>query len=184
MRQLNLVRRPGRTVRARRGFTLIEAALATVIVGTGVLAIVFAQQTFHRQNDWAQRSAVAMRLAGEIRELAINLPRHDPVTGLEFWGPEATEVTLVDWDDVDDLDDAVFSGDIGNGPINALRDVLPDFPGWSQRVVVTNVDPFDLSTTVADGASEMLRVTVVVSFQGVDDLEPAEITRLTWIQPR
>ncbi|MBQ72600.1 MAG: hypothetical protein CMJ67_06810 [Planctomycetaceae bacterium] len=168
----------------RRGFTLIEAALATVIVGTGVLAIVFAQQTFHKQNDWAQRSAVAMRLAGEIREMAINLPRHDPVTGVDFWGPEAEEMSLVDWDDVDDLDEAIFSADIGNGPINALRETLPDFQGWRQRAVVVNVDPFDLNTTVPDGTSDMLRVTVFVEYQGVDDLEPAEITRLTWIQPR
>lgn len=167
-----------------RGFTLIEAALATVIIGTGVLAIVFAQQTFHRQNDWAQRSAVAMRLAGEIRELAINLPRHDPVTGTEFWGPEDGEITLGDWDDVDDFDTAVFSADLGNGPINALRDPLLQFPGWLQRIEVVNVDPFDLGTTVEDGESDMLRVTVFVQYQGAMDLEPAEITRLTWIQPR
>ena len=172
------------TAAGRRGFTLIEAALATVIIGTGGLAIVFAQQTFHKQNDWAQRSAVAMRLAGEIREMAINLPRHDPVTGVEFWGPEAEEGSLVDWDDVDDLDDAVFSSDIGNGPINALRATLPDFAGWRQRTVVVNVDPFDIDTTVEDGTSDMLRVTVFVEYQGADDLEPAEITRLTWIQPR
>ncbi|MCP4834894.1 MAG: hypothetical protein GY895_09025 [Phycisphaera sp.] len=176
--------RPRRRAAGRRGFTLIEAALATVIVGTGVLAIVFAQQTFHKQNDWAQRSAVAMRLAGEIREMAINLPRHDPVTGTEFWGPENGELFLLDWDDVDDLDEAIFSADIGNGPVNALRETLLDFPGWRQRVLVSNVDPFDLDTMVEDGASEMLRVTVVVEYQGADDLEPAEITRLTWIQPR
>ena len=35
---------------ARGGFTLIETALATVIVGVGVLAIVAAQQAFHKQN--------------------------------------------------------------------------------------------------------------------------------------
>ena len=52
-----------------RGFTLIESALATVIIGTGVLAMIAAQQTFHQHNGWAQRSANAMRLAGEIREL-------------------------------------------------------------------------------------------------------------------
>ena len=33
-----------------RGFTLIETALATVIVGTGVLAIVSAHQAFFKQN--------------------------------------------------------------------------------------------------------------------------------------
>ena len=176
-------RRTHRTTGAR-GFTLIEAALATVIIGTGVLAIVFAQQTFHEQNGWAQRSAVAMRLAGEIREMTINLPRHDPVTGTEYWGPEAGETMLLDWDDVDDFDDAVFSADIGNGPVNALRDPLQQFPGWSQRVEVANVDPFDLATTLENGESDMLRVTVFVQHQNAMDLEPREITRLTWIQPR
>ena len=36
------------TARAR-GFTLIETALATIIVGTGVLAIMSAQQAFFKQ---------------------------------------------------------------------------------------------------------------------------------------
>jgi len=179
IRHLRAGRRPG-----RRGFTLIEAALATVIVGTGVLAMVFAQQTFHRQNDWAQQSAVAMRLAGEIRELAINLPRHDPVTGVEWWGVEPNESTLDDWDDVDDLDGAIFSADLGNGPISAMRTILLDMPGWMQRIEVESVDPFDLSTTVPDGTSDMLRVRVIVLHQGAMDLAPEEVTRLEWVQPR
>lgn len=184
MRHGRLPTRRLRRVAAPRGFTLIEAALATVIIGTGVLAMVFAQQTFHRQNDWAQQSAVAMRLAGEIRELAINLPRHDPVTGVEWWGPEANEASVGDWDDVDDLDGAVFSADLGNGPLSAMRDVLTDLPGWSQRIEVVCVDPFDLSTELPDGASEMLRVRAIVSHQGPLDLAPEEVTRLEWIQPR
>ncbi len=168
----------------RRGFTLIEAALATVIIGTGVLAMVFAQQTFHRQNDWAQQSAIAMRLAGEIRELAINLPRHDPVTGVEWWGTEPNEVDLDDWDDVDDLDGAIFSADLGNGPISAMRTILLDMPGWTQRIEVESIDPFDLSTTVPDGTSAMLRVRVIVQHQSEMDLAPEEVTRLEWVQPR
>lgn len=184
MRRTHLRHRPFRGATARRGFTLIEAALATVIIGTGVLAMVFAQQTFHRQNDWAQRSAVAMRLAGEIREMAINLPRHDPVTGIDWWGPEDNELGVDDWDDVDDLDGAVFSADIGNGPLSAMRQVLVDLPGWSQRIEVVCVDPFDISTEMPDGASEMLRVRAIVSHQGPLDLAPEEITRLEWIQPR
>lgn len=72
---------PTRHGRDIRGFTLIEAALATVIVGVGVLAIVEAQQSFHRKNLWAVQSGVATRLGNEIREMTLNLPRHDPVTG-------------------------------------------------------------------------------------------------------
>ncbi len=166
------------------GFTLIESAMATIILGTGVLSIVLAQQTFHRQNALAQRFSVAMRLAGEIREMTMNLPRHDPVTGVEFWGPENGEILKSDWDDVDDLDDAVFDADLGNGPINSLRETLIDFPGWRQNVNVVNVDPFDLDTTVPDGTSEMLRVTVTVYYRSAVDAEPFEMTKLTWIQPR
>ena len=92
-----------RTLRARHGFTLIEAALATIIIGTGVLAIVLAQQAFHKQNQWALRAATGMRLGGEIRELMMNLPRHDPVTGTETWGPEGNENGVLDFDDVDDF---------------------------------------------------------------------------------
>ena len=175
--------RPNRPV-ARRGFTLIESALATVIIGTGVLAMVAAQQTFHRQNDWAQRSANAMRLAGEIRELTLNMPSHDPVTGVEFWGPEPNETLVEDWDDIDDFDNAVFSFDLGNGPITAMRTPFAAMPGWAQRVIVSNVDPFDIGITLPNGTSEMLRVEVIVEYQGPIDLEPTEITRLIWIQPR
>jgi len=42
-----------RTSRRAKGFTLMEAALTTVIVGVGVLSIVEAQQAYHQKNDWA-----------------------------------------------------------------------------------------------------------------------------------
>ena len=38
---------------SRQGFTLIESALATIIVGVGVLSIVAAQQSFHQKNSWS-----------------------------------------------------------------------------------------------------------------------------------
>ena len=64
--------------RRQRGFTLIEASLTTVIIGTGVLAILAAQQAYHRKNDWAQRTGTAVLLANEIRELTLPMPQHDP----------------------------------------------------------------------------------------------------------
>ena len=73
------------------GFTLIEASLTTIIVGTGVLAILAAQQAFHKKNDWAQRSGTAMLLANELREFTLSLPQHDPITGDTNMGPELGE---------------------------------------------------------------------------------------------
>ena len=72
----------------QRGFTLIETALATVIVGVGVLAMVSAQMAFHQKNAWSTHASIATHLGNEIREMTWNLPRHDPVTGDAFWGPE------------------------------------------------------------------------------------------------
>ena len=172
------------TRRSRRGFTLIETAMATVIIGTGVLAIVFAQQTFHAQNDWAQRAATGMRLAGEIREMTFNLPRHDPVTGNDTWGPEDNEASVEDYDDLDDFDGAVFSFDLDNGPLSARRTPIEALPGWSQYIEVRNVDPFDIHDVREDGTTEMTRIEVIIEYQGPMDLAPGEITRLAWIQPR
>jgi hypothetical protein len=123
------------------GFTLIEAALATVIVGVGVLAMVDAQQAFIKTNTWSSHAASGTFLANEIREMTRNLPKHDPVVGLSLddggvltgWGPNAAEFGLEDFDDLDDFDGITFSyvgtagfedGDLP-GPVNAFREVVP-----------------------------------------------------------
>ncbi|RMH12090.1 MAG: hypothetical protein D6695_07655 [Planctomycetota bacterium] len=145
--------------RAAGGFTLIEAALATVIIGVGVVAMVEAQQAFIRSNLWSSHAASGTFLANEIRELTRHLPRHDPVTGLyleddEFggsqlvgWGPEPGEVLVEDLDDLDDFDGLTFSflnsvADIANGelpgPINAFGEVIPNI---DVNGVVAEPDP-------------------------------------------
>lgn len=144
------MRRPTRTNRSNRhtapgGFTLIEASLATVIIGVGVLAMVDAQSSFIVSNQWSSHAASATFLANEIREMTRNLPKHDPVVGLflttdadgsqslQGWGPDAGETTLADFDDIDDFDGVVFTwlatdsidnGDLP-GPVNAFREVIP-----------------------------------------------------------
>ncbi|MDZ4754604.1 MAG: prepilin-type N-terminal cleavage/methylation domain-containing protein [Phycisphaerae bacterium] len=172
-----------------RGFTLIETALATIIIGVGVLAMVSAQQAFHKKNDWSTQTSIAQRLGNEIREMTLNLPRHDPVTGTENWGPEDNEGELADFDDLDDFDGdegggTFYSATMGNGPINARREVIPDMLGWEQTISVMNVDPFDTTNQVADFASKFVKVEVVVRFQGLDDEAPMEMTRVSWIAPK
>lgn len=172
---------------AKRGFTLIETALATVIVGVGVLAIVSAQQAFHQKNSWSTHASIAQRLGNEIREMTLRLPRHDPVTGRAFWGPEANELWVGDFDDLDDFDGdgdgLVFSAALGNGPINAMREIIPNMTGWSQTVRVFNVDPFDITSVEPNFSTNVIKVEVVVSYQGQFDTEPAEITRVSWLAP-
>ena len=170
------------------GFTLIEAAVATIIVGTGILGMVAAQQAWHRQNAWAERAAIGTRLGNEIREMTFNIVRHDPVTGASTWGPEANEVTVLDYDDLDDFDGAggnglILSDDLGNGPLNALREVIPGMEGWSQEVRVHNIDPTNVNLDLGDGTSDMMRVEVLVYWQGPLESVPVSITRVDWIAP-
>ena len=186
--------RKARRTALRRGFTLIETALATIIVGVGVLALVAAQQAFHQQNYWSTHASIAERLGNEIREMTLNLPRHDPVTADAFWGAEPNELSFIDFDDVDDFDGdgtgLIFgadwdSGTVDNGPINAQREVIENMEGWSQVVTVHNVDPFDIDdpTIPADFSTSMVVVDVVVTYQGPNDMTPTEMTTVSWVAP-
>ncbi|MFG0286390.1 MAG: hypothetical protein ACF8R7_18405 [Phycisphaerales bacterium JB039] len=173
-----------------RGFTLIEAALATIIIGVGVVALVEAHQAFMRTNQWSSHAAAATYLGNELREFMRDLPRHDPASGLWIdsgsgspvltgWGPEPGEVTILDFDDLDDFDgisfafdgsDGLADGDLP-GPVDAFGIVIPEIfadgsimldpggdevpmIGWVQTVIVEKVDPANLSTPVADDAIE------------------------------
>ncbi len=169
--------------RVRSGFTLLETALAIVIVGVGVLAMVAAQQAFHQKNSWSTHASIATALGNEIRELTLNLPRHDPVTGSAVWGPETGETWVGDYDDLDDFDGWVFSAAAENGPINARREIIPNMSGWSQTVHVHYVDPFDINHAPSGGTSNVMMVEVIIEYQGPQDLEPHEVTTVRWIAP-
>lgn len=167
-------RRPGGTLRP--GFTLIEAALTTVIIGTGVLAILAAQQAYHQKNNWAQRSGTAMLLANELRELALTLPVHDPFTSDAYLGPETNEcpggvpdVTL--FDDLDDFAgkpdlDGSYPGTLFDPPINALRQGIAEVDAYFQYIVVENVLPDNISYINPQplGTTDAYRVRVQVYY--------------------
>ncbi len=220
--------------KAEGGFTLIEASMATVIIGIGVLAMVDAQSSFITSNLWSNHAASATFLANEVRELTRNLPKHDPVNGLYIdedtdtligWGPDTGETTVSDFDDIDDFDGLEFS-DIGTaglddgdlpGPINAFGEVIPEImvdgtelgstvdeaftgqamSGWTQRIFVEKINPFNTGSAVSDRYFEApngsfpgrevdeypLRVTVQVLYQGANDLNPNLVTEVVWVIP-
>lgn len=163
-------RRPGDNT-PHRGFTLLEAMLALVIIAVGVLAFVDAQAGFTRTNSWSSRAATGMLLSNEVREFSRRLNRHDPVTGLFLsgtgasqtlhgWGREDGETTVDDIDDLDDLDGVSFgAGGTFPGPVDAFGYLVPQtdlegnivlaegqpvaLEGWSQHVTVAKVDPYN-----------------------------------------
>ena len=164
-----------RPVRATSpGFTLIETAMALVIIGVGVIAMVDAQRAFMQSNAWSNHATTATYLANEIREMSRRYPRHDPVTGLYLdgedlvgWGSEVGEVVVTDFDDLDDFDSVIFGAGGGDGPINAVGEVIFEIDqwgdvrldgdgvpiplaGWSQTIFVEKVNPFNLADVLAD----------------------------------
>jgi type II secretory pathway pseudopilin PulG len=162
----------------RRGFWLVESAVAIAVVGVGIVAVVGSQQSWHVQAVASGELATGVRLAAEIREMSLLLPANDPVTGNTTWGIEFGELIPMDLDDLDDLDGGTFSDSDGTGPLDATGAVIVGMDGWEQRVAVQCVNPFDVTTVVADGSSEVVRIKVTVFSNN------NEITSLSWIAPR
>src|SRR5262245_40731080 len=131
-----------RVVRKQRaGFTLLETALAMVIIMVGVLAMIEAQGGFVHANGWSSHEATATYLANESRERMRNLPRHDPISGIvvinggsgptiQGIGRETGEVTVLDFDDIDDYDGVEFGANGSfDGPVDAFGTVVPEVDG-------------------------------------------------------
>jgi type II secretory pathway pseudopilin PulG len=157
----NLQRRGSTRGAARRGgFTLLETALATVIVGVGVIATMQVMAAGTQSNDAASNMGTGVQLAHNIRELSLGLPLTDAVYGSSHWGLEPGETALTA-NDLDDLDGAVFSP-----PINARRQVVPNISDWKQTVRVDSVDPGAVTGAVPSGSTAVYRVTVTISRSG------------------
>lgn len=149
----------------------------------------------------------------------------EDTNALVGWGPDSGETTVEDFDDIDDFDGISFrdtgtagldDGDLP-GPINAFGEVIPEITvggselgsttnslftgqamtGWTQRVIVEKIEPFDTSESLTDAFSEEpngsfpgravdeypLRVTVQVLYQGTNDIEATIVTEVVWVVP-
>jgi type II secretory pathway pseudopilin PulG len=152
--------------RRRRGFTLIEAALATIIIGVGVVSMLQLLAAGTVANGEGTETTTAMNLAKNIREMATGLQFGDPSLAHKWdpnnppaFGMESGE-TLANCDDLDDLNGQVFCP-----PIDARRTSLNAtlYGAWEQRVSVCSVDPDHLTNDkVGNGRTPAIRATVSV----------------------
>jgi prepilin-type N-terminal cleavage/methylation domain-containing protein len=168
----------------RRGFTLIEAAIAMVIVGVGCVGMLQLMAAGSMANGDAGELTTGMMLANNIREATANCffaSNHDAsgnviqTTGQYLatatWrSNSAHSSTVTSWADVDDFDAASFSP-----PIDARCQSLSQYSNWSQSVTVDLVDPNrdwsmlshpTLSATWTPANSPLERVTVAVTHNG------------------
>jgi len=140
---------------AHRGFSLIEAAVATAIVGIGIVALVAAMEAGTRSNAGGRQLTQAIVLAQNIREWTVRLPFCDPDGGTII-GPEQSSPQVF-VDDLDDLMDVVFTP-----PRDGLGQPIVNMANWSQSIQMTWRDPNSLVTSVSPGTSNIIHVRVEV----------------------
>ncbi len=143
----------------RKGFTLVEVAIATSIIGLGVVAVMAACQARTQAIAGSSQLSRAVFLAQEIREWTIKLPFSDPDEA-DAGNPPGSDPTdppgVVD--DLDDLLGATF-----DPPKSGYGAGITDMVGWSETITLTWVNPQDL-TVVAPGGSDVVQVEVGVEF--------------------
>jgi prepilin-type N-terminal cleavage/methylation domain-containing protein len=129
-----------------RAFTLVEVAIAIVIVGVSSIALMQLAAVCAFQNRAASQATTAVLLAEHLREMLADLPLNDPTVGSTHFGAESGE-TLASYDDVDDFDGKTFQP-----VVDASRVALSGFEGFSQSVVVNPVNTTQLNGNL-DGAA-------------------------------
>ena len=142
-------------------FTLIEALIATVLVGLGIAAMMVSTQSGTRVAAHSQELTQAIYIASEIREWTLKLPFKDPQTPTDPPGPDADEDPQIMVDDLDDLMSVTFSP-----PRDAMGRTIDDMSDWSETITLTWRDKDNLTSIVNPGESEMVFVQVVVSHNG------------------
>jgi prepilin-type N-terminal cleavage/methylation domain-containing protein len=147
---------------ARGGFSLIEIAVATAIVGLALAAVLVACGSNTRVNEAGRKLTQGALLAQEIREWTLALPFSDPDPADQGKppGPDGSSPQVF-VDDLDDLMNVTY-----NAPRNGQGQALSELAGWSQTITMTWRDPADVSQTVAPGTSDVIRVQVDVAYKG------------------
>lgn len=151
----------------RSGFSLIEVAVATVILGIGITALLTCLGSGTVANYEGAKLIQAVFLAQELREWTLKLPFSDPDPADENNppGPDGSDPnTFVD--DLDDLMNATFSE-----PRNASGSPIANMSGWTESIYITWLSTDDLSTTVAAGTSDIVSVMTTINHNGEQVLQ-------------
>jgi Tfp pilus assembly protein PilV len=154
---MNVFARP--ILRGGRGFSLIEASMATLVVAVMLTAML---RTVGAARIAQYKSADAMRgqlLAADLMAEIIQLPYQDPGNAPVF-GPEAGELTRASFNDVDDYNNWSESP-----PQNRDGSTMLNTTGWSRQATVAWVSAADLKTT-SPSETSVKRVIVSVKHNG------------------
>jgi MSHA pilin protein MshD len=153
----------------RSGFSLIEVAVSSILVGSIMLtslSTVGAVMRFRSStSDTARAALLAADLLAEIQNLPYADPNQTPVMG-----KESGEATRAQFDDVDDYD-----GWTESPPKNRAGTSLTGFTGWTRSATVVRAQRNSpMQNAGADEGLKRIRITVSkngVTLQTIDALQ-------------
>lgn len=195
--EYNRISRPAQ--RRARGFTLIEAAIVTVIIGVGVVGMLELLAAGTQSNSDGTELTTAINLANNIREMSLGLAYYDPQsdnsstdpTKWPVWNSKEASVDL--YDNIMDLDGATDTWNLQNPalganydppsgyqkfkpPLNVGRQPIPEYSNWEQWVKVETVSENNVSQILThDPRSPTARVTVKIIRGGT------EVYKMSWL---
>jgi len=188
--------------RSRRGWTLIETTLTTIIVGLAITALVKQVLATTQQNAYTLRLTTGSLLAENCREMMMGVPFADPMNGVSAFGPDSGE-TLATFNDIDDFDgfDSTVRADITVGQpvgvVDAARRVITETVGgvqqvpaewknWRQQIAVDPVDPTNFNTVFPkpNTSRNCVRVTVTISYMPPGSGAWDQVVQLRWVRTR
>jgi hypothetical protein len=148
--------------RSRRGFTLIEAAMVTVIIGVGVVGMLELLAAGTLSNSKGTELTTAINLANNVREISLGLAFADPQQPT-VWNTKEASVAL--YDDIKDLD-----GESWSPPRDVRRQEILGYGNWRQIIKVDTVDPNDVKSDPRpkNPLEVTARITVTVQRAGTD----------------
>jgi prepilin-type N-terminal cleavage/methylation domain-containing protein len=145
----------------RSGFTLIEALIATVLIGVSIAALITSNISHTQANAHGMYTSTAEFLIEEIRAMTMPMAFVEPDEVVDTFGPDDGEVDVGDYDDLDDFDGVTFSP-----PVDVSGNNLNDFSEYRQVVTVESVNPADFTSAVEDFDSSIVRVSVSIVMNG------------------
>ncbi len=148
--------------RRRRGFTLLDAALATIIVGVGVMAEMQLLATGTTANYIGAEQTTAVNLAKNIREMCLNLDFVDPGNP-NNWGGDASQFSS-NPSSVVGLND--LAGVTFCPPVDSRKVPIAGWTVWQQAVNVQTANPNLLTASAPNGSEPVVQITVTVSHLG------------------
>ncbi|UCC96798.1 MAG: prepilin-type N-terminal cleavage/methylation domain-containing protein [Phycisphaerales bacterium] len=150
----------------RRGFTLVEAMLAVVVLGIAAAGVLLPFVSGAAVRTEGIRRTLAASLASDLMEQIIRLPFHDPDDLTSYnQGPEPGETAPATFDNIDDYHGYTEA----EGQVKDVAGVVftdPKYANFSRNVTCEYVYVPPQPAESDPAKCEFVRMTVEVNYSG------------------